>query len=151
MFWIESRDCPDREYRIAIRETKRIFPNLKYLYDESLKESKEIDRKGFVSLIKYDTFDPNGNYAILNDGNFVKSFWADDDEEAKETFDKESSTKINIRESLNKMDWDTDNKYDLRNMYDASIMNQNDKLKLAKMISMNESYENISEFLNKFI
>lgn len=119
--------------------------------NESLKESKEIDRKGFVSLIKYDTFDPNGNYAILNDGNFVKSFWADDDEEAKETFDKESSTKINIRESLNKIDWDTNNEYDLRNMYDSSNMNQQDKYELAKMISMNESYENISEFLNKFI
>ena len=74
----------------------------------------------------------------------------DDNESLKES-EQPKSTKINIRESLNKMDWDTDNKYDLRNMYDASIMNQNDKLKLAKMISMNESYENISEFLNKFI
>ncbi len=33
VFWIESRGCPDREYKIAIRETKRIFPNLEYLYD----------------------------------------------------------------------------------------------------------------------
>lgn len=33
IFWVESRGCPDSVYKIAIRETKRIFPNLEYLYD----------------------------------------------------------------------------------------------------------------------
>lgn len=62
----------------------------------SLKESsrdREVDRRAFASLIKYDTFDPKGNYAILNDGYFVKAFWADNDEEAKEIFSKWSSRK----------------------------------------------------------
>ena len=62
-----------------------------------------------------------------------------------------ANTKINIRESLNTMDIKTDNKYDLRNMYDASKMNQDDKLKLAKMISLNESCNKISNYLKKFI
>ena len=62
-----------------------------------------------------------------------------------------TNTKINIRESLNKIDWDTDNKYDLRNMYDASKMEYKDKIELAKMISLNESYENLYSCLKKFI
>lgn len=33
IFWIESRGCPDSVYKLAIKETKRIFPELEYLYD----------------------------------------------------------------------------------------------------------------------
>lgn len=30
-FWIESRLCPERTYKLIIKETKRLFPNLKYV------------------------------------------------------------------------------------------------------------------------
>lgn len=33
VFWIEGHQCPDKTYRLAIKETKRLFPNLSYLYD----------------------------------------------------------------------------------------------------------------------
>ena len=55
---------------------------------KKLTESDEIDRKWFASLIKYDVFDPKGNYAVLNDGYFCYAFWADNDEEAKKVFAK---------------------------------------------------------------
>lgn len=53
-----------------------------------LKEAadREIDRKGFKSLIKYGVRDGGGNYAVLNDGHLVRKFWADNDDEAKEIF-----------------------------------------------------------------
>ena len=65
------------------------------VYRESLKESsdKEIDRKGFKSLIKYGVHDDGGNYAVLNDGNFVRKFWADNDDEAKVIFRRGPSRK----------------------------------------------------------
>ena len=50
---------------------------------------------------------------------------------------KPANTKINIRESLNKYDLRTDNKYDLRNLYDACIMTDKEKRTLAEMISKN--------------
>lgn len=66
-----------------------------YPKNESLKESadKEIDRKGFKSLIKYGVHDDGGNYAVLNDGNFVRKFWADNDDEAKVIFRRGPSRK----------------------------------------------------------
>ena len=33
VFWVESRSCPSRTYSLVIKETKRIFPQLTYLYD----------------------------------------------------------------------------------------------------------------------
>lgn len=39
-FYLESCGCPDKTYRLTIRETKRIFPYLTYLYD-----AKDIDRR----------------------------------------------------------------------------------------------------------
>lgn len=73
-------------------------------FNESLNEAadREVDRKGFVSLIKYGVFDPGGNYAVLRDGNFVYKFWADDDEEAKEMF------RNNLKESLYESDLEKD-------------------------------------------
>lgn len=61
------------------------------------------------------------------------------------------STKINIRESLNGFDIKTNNRYDLRNSYDSAIMTNDDKIKLAKMISLGESYSNIAKYIEKFI
>ena len=31
VFWIERAWCSDRAYKIAVREVKRIFPNLVYI------------------------------------------------------------------------------------------------------------------------
>ena len=77
-----------------------LLANSATLPSNSLKESMEIDRNGFVSLVKYDTYDPKGNYAILNDGNFVKAFWADNDDEAKEIFNKKDES---LKESTEKV------------------------------------------------
>lgn len=33
IFYVEGYGCPDRTYEIAIRETKRLFPDLRYLHD----------------------------------------------------------------------------------------------------------------------
>lgn len=81
-----------QEKETVKKETGALKENMR---KKSLQEAKdrEVDRRGFASLIKYGVRDPKGNYAILNDGNFVKAFWADDDEEAKETFSKWSSRK----------------------------------------------------------
>lgn len=56
----------------------------------SLKESTEtIDTRLFAKLVKYsDPIFANANYGVLNDGNFVYKFWADNDEEAKKIFQK---------------------------------------------------------------
>ena len=59
--------------------------------------------------------------------------------------------KINIRESLNKYDLRTDNKYDLRNLYDACIMTDKEKRIIAEMISKNARANVLYEALmNKF-
>lgn len=64
---------------------------------------------------------------------------------------KPMNTKINIRESLNKYDLRTDNKYDLRNLYDACIMTDKEKRIIAEMISKNTRASVLYEALmNKF-
>lgn len=69
----------------------------------------------------------------------------------EESLQKPTNTKINIRESLNSFDIKTNNRYDLRNSYDSAIMTKDDKIKLAKMISLGESYSNIAKYIEKFI
>ena len=67
------------------------------------------------------------------------------------TYKKPANTKINIRESLNKYDLRTDNKYDLRNLYDACIMTDKEKRIIAEMISKNTRANVLYEALmNKF-
>lgn len=91
-----------QEKETVKKETGALKENMR---KKSLKEAKdrEVDRRAFASLIKYGVRDPKGNYAILNDGNFVKAFWADSDEEAKEIFSKWSSRKSeSIKEDVYK-------------------------------------------------
>ena len=57
--------------------------------------------------------------------------------------------KINLRESLNKLDLATDNKYDLRNTYDCSKISDDKKKKLAEALDKNASAKTISEILNE--
>lgn len=33
IFYLESSGCPDKTYRLTIKESKRLFPYLTYLYD----------------------------------------------------------------------------------------------------------------------
>ena len=33
IFYVVGYMCPDRTYRLAVKETKRLFPDLTYLYD----------------------------------------------------------------------------------------------------------------------
>lgn len=33
VFYIEGHGCPDRTYRLIVRETKRLYPTLRYLYE----------------------------------------------------------------------------------------------------------------------
>lgn len=60
-----------------------------YDFDEScgkkINESRELDRKLFVSLIAYGD-KPYEGYGVLNDGYFVKKIYADSDEEAISKF-----------------------------------------------------------------
>ena len=83
---MDDEDLSDVKRNLGIRDiTLESVRRPKRRLRES---SEEIDRKLFLSLIKYDVFDPKGNYAVLNDGNFCYAFWADNDEEAKKIFRK---------------------------------------------------------------
>lgn len=33
VFYVEGYGCPDRTYKLVIKETKRLYPFLRYLYD----------------------------------------------------------------------------------------------------------------------
>ena len=57
--------------------------------------------------------------------------------------------KVNIRESLGKLDLETDNKYDLRNTYDGSNISNDKKKMLAESISKNASAKDIYSILNE--
>jgi hypothetical protein len=61
------------------------------------------------------------------------------------------NTKINIRESLNKIDLRTSNKYDLRNLYDSCILTDKEKRTIAEMIARKTKANVLYEALmNKF-
>ena len=58
-------------------------------------------------------------------------------------------SKINIRESLNRLDIKTDNKYDLRNTYDCSIISDDKKKELAEALDKNASAKEVSKLLSE--
>lgn len=57
--------------------------------------------------------------------------------------------KVNIRESLGRIDLLTDNKYDLRNTYDSSNLSNDKKKMLAESISKNASAKQIHDILSE--
>lgn len=57
--------------------------------------------------------------------------------------------KINLRESLNKIDLVTDNKYDLLNTFNSKKLSDNSKKKLAEALNKNASAKTISRMLNE--
>lgn len=120
------------------------------LYDDFMKKDcfDETDKE----LIKGIRDDEKDHRRILRDMKAgKKNIHAE--ESLKESLQSSKSTKINIRESLNKIDWDTDNKYDLRNMYDASILDNSQKRSIAQMIydekSPEELYSHIKSFFKR--
>ena len=56
--------------------------------------------------------------------------------------------KINLRESLNKIDLATDNKYDLLNTFDSKKLSDNSKKKLAEAIE-NNSMASVNRILHE--
>ena len=58
---------------------------VKESYRRRIRESKEIDRKALVSLVKLGR-NPYDGYSILNDGYFVKRIYAESDEDAIRQF-----------------------------------------------------------------
>lgn len=54
---------------------------------------------------------------------------------------------INIRESLNKIDNNTYNQFDLRNLYDSQVLSEDKKIEVAKLIRENATAEKIYNFL----
>ena len=63
-----------------------------------------------------------------------------DEYDVRETF--------NLREALNKIDWNTDNKYDLLNLYEACNLSENEKRALANIVYDQEDAEVIYDTLN---
>ena len=59
--------------------------------------------------------------------------------------------KINIRESLNRIDRDTFNEYDLLNMYNSVSLTDTQKAVIAKMLAKNVPYQRIYNKLCEFI
>jgi hypothetical protein len=57
--------------------------------------------------------------------------------------------KVNIRESLGRLDLLTDNKYDLRNTYDSSNISNDKKKKLAESLNNSASAKQIYNILNE--
>ena len=57
------------------------------------------------------------------------------------------SMKINIRESLNKMDAESDNIYDLLNLYESKNLSKRQKKNIARMIYENYGLEKIYNYL----
>lgn len=57
------------------------------------------------------------------------------------------SMKINIRESLNKMDAESDNTYDLLNLYESKNLSRKQKKDIARMIYENYGLERIYNYL----
>lgn len=57
--------------------------------------------------------------------------------------------KVNIRESLGRLDLLTDNKYDLRNTYDCSNISDDKKKKLAEALNKNASAKEVSKLLSE--
>lgn len=68
-----------------LKDYKKDVVKESYRGRRRIRESKELDRKAFVSLVKLGR-DPYDGYSILNDGYFVKRIYAESDEDAIRQF-----------------------------------------------------------------
>lgn len=146
-------NCSTEKLIELLREYEKELGDDFKIEECNLKESKEIDRKGFVSLVKLGE-KPYDGYSILNDGYFVERIYAESDEDAIKQFRDRTAKKvseckgsINIRESLNDIDNSNYNQYDLRNLYDSQILSEDRKVELAKLLHENKDAKEIYKFL----
>jgi hypothetical protein len=91
---------------------------------------------------------------IINAGDywFVKGFkekfpTSDEAEEFIDDNKKDENFRVNIRESLNKMDVESDNTYDLLNLYESKNLSKRQKKDIARMIYENYGLEKIYNYL----
>lgn len=91
---------------------------------------------------------------IINAGDywFVKGYeekfpTSDEAEEFIDDKKKDEGVNINIRESLNKMDAESDNTYDLLNLYESKNLSRKQKKDIARMIYENYGLERIYNYL----
>jgi len=68
-----------------LKDYKKDVVKESYRGRRRIRESKELDRKAFVSLVKLGR-NPYDGYSILNDGYFVKRIYAESDEDAIRQF-----------------------------------------------------------------
>lgn len=83
---------------------------------------------------------------------FVKGYeekfpTSDEAEEFVDDNKKDENFRVNIRESLNKMDVESDNTYDLLNLYESKNLSKRQKKDIARMIYENYGLEKIYNYL----
>ena len=122
------------------------------IVDECLNEATEEQAKEIISLAKEIGIEPKDFVRFKKEHNvgtssedFIKAL-KDYKKELGDDFKIEES-KINIRESLNKIDNDTYNQFDLRNLYDGQQLTEEKKITVAKLIKENASAETIYKVL----
>lgn len=97
------------------------------LNDSNYEISDEI-RADIEDIFGVKEFDDENGYA---DSYQFYDFGDDDFEEEEVAMATES---FSLREALNKIDWNTDNKYDLLNLYEACDLSENEKRALANIV-----------------
>lgn len=132
------------DYRENERDALHRLIRRRVPVNESLKESKELDRKLFMSLIKLGDNSWDG-YSILNDGNFVKRIYADNDREAIRKFrdfldKKNESCNARKNRNLTEKRW----RYRLKNSRALrNAIDDNDPL--AVCVELENSYQELCE------
>lgn len=120
------------------------------LQDSSFQISDDMKNE-IKELFNLDSFSIEDDSEVSSEDEvkFEEPTFADRDE-MEESFEKGSN--VSIVESLNRLDRCTDNKYDLRNLYESVMLNDNEKKDLATLICENKGAEVIYSVLNeKFI
>ena len=129
LIFIIEEDRPDvPDYLIAELVEEDFDALLKKYYQEVLEKHRH--EAELEASEKYE-FDDEYEYESLDNNN-----------------DK-TSERINIQTELDKLDAETCNKYDLRNMYDCSDMPLEKKAKLAEMLKENVSADKLYEYMDE--
>ena len=78
--------------------------------------------------------DQNFDYDIDDDYDFDDEEMDELDRKALQMMSNSSNESLNLREALNKLDIETDNYYDLLNLYESCNLNEAEKRKLGKLL-----------------
>lgn len=151
---INESNIPDnmrlKHYRVDILDENSIQiywqTQEPFTTDDAEKALEEIER-AVNAIIKANDYTERVNV-------FVTFECRDGADEGYEDFtftinDETKKENINIRESLNRLDAETYNKYDLLNTYDANPLDESKKQALAKMLNENKNAKSIYKFLNE--